>query len=405
MGEKEIEAKPGPFCGGGRKVRWVILILAASVLVGAGGFFYYSLAQTDSPGKGKPGAPGAMRPIPVVAVPAREGNLNVYLNGLGSVTPLNTVTVKTRVDGQLMEVLYKEGQMVKEGQLLARIDPRPFEVQLTQAEGQLARDQAFLKNAVLDLERYQELVKQDSAPKQQLDTQEALVRQYEGVVKVDQGQIANAKLQLTYCRLTAPVSGRVGLRLVDPGNIIHASDPVGLVVITQMQPIAVIFSVPEDNVPQILRRLKGGERPPVEVYDREQKNKLASGVLQTLDNQIDQATGTIKLKALFDNKDLRLFPSQFVNASLLIDVKRKAVLIPSAGIQQGAQGNYVYMVKDDKTVEMRPVAVGEIQGGEAVIKTGLAPGMRVVVDGAERLRPGAKVEVRPPANRQGKRKG
>ena len=269
----------------------------------------------------------------------------------------------------------------------------------------MVRDQAFLKNAILDLERYRDLWKQDSVPKQQLDTQEALVRQYDGIVKADQGQIDSAKLQLVYCRITAPVSGRVGLRLVDPGNIVHATDTNGLVVITQLQPIAVVFSVPEDNIPQVLQRLRSGERLPVDAYDREQNKKLASGVLQTIDNQIDSTTGTVKLKALFNNKDQRLFPNQFVNASLLIDVKRGAVIIPTAGIQQGAQGPFVYGVKEDKSVEIRPITLGEIQGSEAVIKTGLSPGILVVVDGAERLSPGAKVELRTPANQRGRRKG
>ncbi|HMK64803.1 MAG TPA: efflux RND transporter periplasmic adaptor subunit, partial [Thermodesulfobacteriota bacterium] len=269
-------------------------------------------AQNSPPAGGKKDAKPPARSIPVVAVPARKGDMKIFVNGLGSVNPLNTVTVKTRVDGQLMEVLYKEGQPVKEGQLIAKIDPRPFEVQLTQAEGQMARDQAILKNALIDLERYRDLWQQNSIPKQQLDTQEALVRQYEGIVKADQGQIDNAKLQLVYCRITAPVSGRVGIRLVDPGNIVHASDASGLVVITQLQPINVLFSLPEDNIPQVLRKLKTKERMPVEAYDREQKQKLAVGILQTIDNQVDQTTGTVKLKALFDNKDQQLFPNQFV---------------------------------------------------------------------------------------------
>jgi membrane fusion protein, multidrug efflux system len=404
MVEEQLETKGSSDHRGGLlgKRWWFVLGIS---LLWAGGFFYSGHAENGPPRQGKPGASAQMRPTPVVAVAAREGTMKIFLNGLGSVTPLSTVTVKSRVDGQLMEVLYREGQLVKEGDLIARIDPRPFEVQLMQAEGQMARDQAFLKNAVLDLERYRDLWQQDSVPKQQFDTQEALVRQYEGTVKADQGQIESAKLQLSYSRITAPISGRVGLRLVDPGNIIRATDPNGLVVITQVQPIAVVFSIPEDHVPQVLRKLRAGERLPVEAYDREQKKKLATGILQTIDNQIDQTTGTIKLKATYDNKDQRLFPNQFVNASLLIDVKRGAIIIPTAGIQQGAQGTFAYCVKEDKTVEMRPITIGEIQGNEAVIKSGLSAGIQVVVDGADRLRPGAKVELRGRPNSNGRRKG
>ena len=369
---------------------WIVLLVVC--LLGVGAYVFFIKAQSRAAKQGQvPSTPG----IPVVAVEAKKAGFNVYITGLGSATPLNTIIVRTRVDGQLMEALFREGQIVSLGELLAKIDPRPFEVQLMQAEGQLARDVAQLKNAQLDLQRFQVLWEQDSISKQQLDTQEALVRQLEGAIKTDQGQIDSAKLNLVYCQITAPISGRVGLRLVDPGNIVHASDVNGLVVITQVQPITVIFPIPEDSLPQVLARLKTGERLPVEAYDREMKQRLAVGSLLTVDNQIDPATGTVRLKAIFSNEKNELFPNQFVNVRLLVDVRREAVVVPAPAIQRGPQGTFVYVVKADQTATVRPVSVVEIQGGEASIKTGLSPGELVVVDGQDRLREGTRVDLRP----------
>jgi multidrug efflux system membrane fusion protein len=369
---------------------WIVLLAICLVAIGAYFFFIKNQSRAAKESQNR-----VTRTVPVVAVEAKKTVFNVYITGLGSVTPLNTVTVKTRVDGQLMEVLFREGQVVSSGDLLAKIDPRPFEAQLTQAEGQMARDQALLKNAQLDLQRFRLLLEKAAIPKQQADTQEALVHQHEGAVKADQGQIDNVKLQLVYCRITAPISGRVGLRLVDPGNIVHASDPNGLVVITQLQPIAVIFPIPEDSLPQVLAKLKAGEHLPVEAYDREMRQKLAVGSLLTADNQIDPTTGTVRLKAIFPNQKNELFPNQFVNARLLVDVRREAVVVPASAIQRGPQGTFVYVVKADRTATLRPINVNEIQGGEASIKTGLSPGELVVVDGQDRLREGTRVDLKP----------
>jgi multidrug efflux system membrane fusion protein len=376
--------------------RWWIWLLVLA-LIGAGIYVYVKSphsAQSQST-DGKAGMRGNRggQPMAVVTAIAKTGDIDIYLNGLGSVVPKNTVTVKPRVDGQLMRILFREGQVVKKGEPLAEIDPRPFEVQLTQAEGQYARDQALLKNAQVDLERYQTLFKQDSIARQQLDTQEALVRQYDGALKVDKGQIDNAKLQLAYAHVTAPASGRIGLRQVDQGNIVHASDTNGIVVITQLQPISVVFSIPEDSIPAVMQKLRDGDKLTVDAYDRSQKTKLSTGTLLTIDNQIDPTTGTVKLKAQFANDDFNLFPNQFVNARLLVETKRGLTVIPSAAIQRGTQGTFVYVVKDDHTVTVRPVKLGPSQGDQTAIDNGLALGEMVVVDGADKLREGAKVEL------------
>ena len=340
---------------------------------------------------------------PVVAARASKGDIGVYLTGLGAVTPIYTVTVKSQIAGYLMQVLYKEGQIVRKGDALVEIDPRPYQVMLESAQAGLLRDQANLDNAKVDLQRYQTLVPLRAVPEQQLATQAALVKSDEGIVRTDQAQIDTAKLDLVYCHITAPITGRVGLRLVDPGNFVTPTDATGLVVITQIEPISVIFTLPEDQLPAIMERMHAGARLRVDAYDREMKTKIAQGWLETVDNQIDPTTGTVKLRANFDNRDGRLFPNQFVNVRLLVEEKRGVTLIPTAAVQRNSLATYIWLIKPDSSVTVRTITTGTMEGDETEVTSGLLPGDQVVMTGVDKLQEGAKVRV--PKSVEGSSKG
>jgi multidrug efflux system membrane fusion protein len=356
----------------------------------AGGYWYWT-RHHQAPAASPAGPSQQARTVPVAAVPVRKGRLDLYIDGLGAVAAYNTVTVRPRVDGQLVNVAYGEGQQVRQGDLLAEIDPRPFEAALAQAEGQLARDQAQLRNAQLDLKRYQDAPA--AVTQQQVDTQASTVRQYEGVVQSDRAQVDSAKLQLAYCRITAPIGGRTGLRLVDVGNMVHAADPGGLVVITQLQPISVVFSIPQDSIGRVQQRMNAGEPLEVDAFSRDLSTRIAAGTLQSVDNQVDAGTGTIRLKAVFENKDGALFPNQFVNARLRVETLADVLLVPAAAVQNGPDSTFAYVVKPDQAVEMRPIRLGPVQGEQAVVAAGLEEGDVVVTDGVDKLQQGSKVTV------------
>jgi membrane fusion protein, multidrug efflux system len=370
-----------------------ILILACLALILSGCGSTSADSKQKGGGSGKGGRGGGQMTIPVAVAKAEVRDLPVILTGLGSVEAYNTVAVKSRLDGQLVQVNFREGQEVKQGDLLAVIDPRPYEVQLAQAQATLFKDQAALKDARLNLERFQQLYKDGVIPKQQFDTQGSLEGQLDGAVRADQAQVDTVKLNLTYTRITAPVSGRIGLRLIDVGNMVHASDPNGLLVITQLQPIAVIFSIPQDNLQSVSQHMRNGKLT-VDAYSRDDRTKIATGSLTTIDNQIDTTTGTGKLKAVFENRDRSLWPNQFVNVHLLLEVRKNSIVIPSAAIQRGPQGTYVFAVKPDKTAEMLPVTVAFSEGNLAAITQGIKPGDVVVTDGQDKLQPGTRVEIR-----------
>ena len=330
--------------------------------------------------------------IPVIVAKTQKGDLPVYYNGLGNVTAFNTVTVRSRVDGQIVKINFTEGQFVKQGEALVEIDPRPYQVLLEQAEGQQAKDLAQLHDVQVDLNRYTTLYKEGVTAKQQVDTQQALVGQYEGALKADQGTIDNAKLQIAYSHITAPINGRVGLRLVDVGNIVHASDTTGLLVITQLQPISVLFSLPQDQLQEVMAKMHAQKALPVEAFDRDNTAKIATGKLLTIDNQIDTTTGTYKLKAVFDNPNNELFPNQFVNVHLLVDTKKNIVLVPTPAILRGPQGTYVFSVGSDNTVKVRVVTLAETVNNITGVTSGLNPGDMVVTDGQDKLQDGSKVD-------------
>lgn len=371
--------------------RWVVAVVVIAATVAALVWFVPGRQQQPPP---KPGG-RSEGPVRVTAAAAETADLPVYLQALGTVTPLATVTVRTRIDGQLTQVAFREGQEVRRGDFLVEVDPRPYRAALDQTEGQLARDQALLRNAEVDVIRYRNLVAEDSIARQTLDTQESLVRQYRATVKIDQAMVETARLNLDYCRITSPIDGRVGLRQVDVGNYVQTGDAGGIVVVTQMRPITVAFTIPEDNLQTVITRMRAGKPLPVTAYDRSGTTEIATGVLSTMDNQVDPATGTVKLKAQFDNKDERLFPNQFVNVRMLLDTLRGVTIVPSAAVQRGSQGTYVYVVGAEGTAATRPVETGVRSGERTQATRGIAPGELVVTDGVDRLRDGIRVAVAP----------
>jgi multidrug efflux system membrane fusion protein len=391
----EPEAEPSP--ARPRRRLWIVGVVILALVVIA------ILARTGRSSEAKKAAAAKARgqaAIPVVVAEAQTADFPVYLSGLGTITPLATVTVRSRVDGELIRVAFKEGQLVKQDELLAEIDPRPFQVQLTQAEGQLAKDQANLVSVKLDYERFKNLVADGLIPQSQFDAQASLVAQVEASIKTDEGSVAGARLNLTYSKITAPITGRAGLRQVDPGNMVHAADSGGIVVLTQLDPIATLFTLPEDSLQAVLQRLSGGATLPVEAWDRDLKTKLEDGKLLTVDNQIDPSTGTVRLKAVFDNRKGSLFPNQFVNVRLLIDTLRRVVVVPSAAIQRTTQGAVIYVAAADGTVSMRPVQVAQQSGDRAVVTKGVAAGEQVVTDGVDKLQNGSKVTTQKAGERR-----
>jgi len=333
-------------------------------------------------------------PMSIVPEVVGKGDIGINLNALGTVTSLATVTIRTQISGYLMKVVFKEGDEVKKGDLLAEIDSRPYEATLAQAKGQLARDEAMLKGAQVDLTRYQGLAAQNAVPHQTLDTQIALVAQNQGTVEADRAAVKSAEVNLQYCKIVSPLDGRVGLRLVDQGNYVTPGDANGLVVITQLQPISVLFTVPEDNLQAIAKRIQAGAVLPAAAYDRSGATKITDGTLQTFDSQIDQTTGTIKLRAQFSNDNRALYPNQFVNIRLLLDTHKDVTTMPTAGVQRGVPGTFVYLINADSTVSVRPVKLGVTDGERVEVVSGLTPGDRIVIDGADKLRDGAKINVR-----------
>ncbi len=389
----EVKHKPQRSSRG----RWLWLLVLTAVVAAGAYFLWPRFRSAVQPPAAPGGAQKGRNPggIPVIAAKIRKGDIPVFFTGLGNVIPIYTVQVQSRVTGELMAVHFKEGDLVHKGDPLVEIDPRPYQAALTQAEGQLIRDQALLANARVDQTRYRTLLAQNAIPEQQLATQDALVKQDEGVVELDQGMIDAAKVNLVYCHIQAPITGRIGLRLVDPGNVVQAAtaNTTPLLVITQVDPISVIFTLAEDQLPVVLQKLNAGQHLRVDAYDRSSAALLAHGTLSTVDNQIDPTTGSLRLRAIFDNKSNKLFPNQFINVRLQVQLKQGVTLAPTATIQRNTQTTYVFLVKPDSTVTVRNVTVGTVEGSDSEITSGLLPGDTVVMTGVDKLTEGTKVAV------------